>query len=896
MPGQDLGGLEKVLRVGEGRRLKRLAEQAAYITTLEPDFEKLSDAELAAKTVEFRERIERGESLEELLFEAFAAVREARKRESDQRIFDVQLMGGIVLHEGDIAEMKTGEGKTFVATLPLYLNALPGTGVHLVTVNDYLAQRDAEWNRGVFERLGMTVAHIENMMPFTERKAAYDCDITYGTNSEFGFDYLRDNMSVSLEQCVQRGHTFAIVDEVDSILVDEARTPLIISGEPETAAQVYHDFARVARTMRGMEQPKAQPGGSVESQIPPGIDFLYDEKFKTVAPMESAIEKVERALGLENLYDPRNVQLVNHLNQALKAQALYQRDVDYVVQDGEVKIVDEFTGRIMEGRRWSEGLHQAVEAKEGVRIQEEHITLATITLQNYFRLYEKLGGMTGTAKTEEKEFVEIYGTNVVEIPTNEAVARLDENDYIYKTIDGKFAAVIEDIKERHAKGQPVLVGTIAVETSEFLSTLLTRAGIKHNVLNAKEHAREAEIIKDAGQLGAVTIATNMAGRGVDIKLGEGVVELGGLYVLGTERHESRRIDNQLRGRSGRQGDPGESRFYLSAQDNLVRLFAGDRIYRIIDRFKIPEDQPMEAKILSKQIENAQKKVEEQNFVSRKNVLKYDDVMNKQRVVIYEQRRKVLEGADLSEEVTGWLDEVVERAVEAYVDPESGDVDLDALTTHMQQLYGSEITPDELKEDGITDRPALVEEFIEDAREEYAGKEEELGAELMRDLERFVILQVVDTRWREHLENMDYLREGVHLRAMAQKDPLVEYTSEGHAMFQELNAQIREEVLALLFHAQLAPEDAEELRRAQEAQTLAAGNGGGLSYEHESIAGAEAIAAAGLGAAGLGGDPAAGMVSTVERPQQRVVGEHEKVGRNEPCWCGSGKKFKKCHGA
>jgi len=888
MPSQDLGALEKVLRVGEGRRLKRLAEQAAYVATLEPDFEKLSDAELAAKTVEFKQRLENGEELENLLFEAYAAVREAAKRALGQRPFDVQVMGGIVLHEGDIAEMKTGEGKTLVATQPLYLNALTGRGVHLVTVNDYLAKRDAEWMAPVYEKLGLRAAYIENMMPFAERKEAYEADITYGTNSEFGFDYLRDNMVVSLDQCVQRSHTYAIVDEVDSILIDEARTPLIISGEPETAAQVYVDFARIARTLVGHPQPKAQPGGGpVEAQIPPGTDFLYDEKFKTVAPMESAIEKVERALRLDNLYAPQNVQLVNHLIQALKAQALYQRDVDYVVQDGEVKIVDEFTGRIMEGRRWSEGLHQAVEAKEGVRIQEEHVTLATITLQNYFRLYEKLAGMTGTAKTEEKEFVEIYGTHVVEIPTNRPVARADENDFIYKTKEGKFAAVLEDIKERHERGQPILVGTIAVETSEYLSALLTRGGIKHNVLNAKEHAREAEIIKDAGQVGAVTIATNMAGRGVDIKLGEGVVDLGGLYVLGTERHEARRIDNQLRGRSGRQGDPGESRFYLSAQDDLVRLFAGDRIYRIIDRFKIPEDQPMEAKILSRQIESAQKKVEEQNFVSRKNVLKYDDVMNKQRVVIYEQRRRVLEGDDFSEEVKGWIDEVVERAVETYVDPETNQVDLDALAAHMQQLYGSEITADELREDKVTERTALVEEFIDDARDEYAAKEEELGGELMRELERFVILQVVDTRWREHLENMDYLREGVGLRAMAQKDPLVEYTSEGHQMFQELNALIREEVLGTLFHAQLAPEDAAELRAAQEEQALMAGNGG-LSYEHESEAGASVIAGA------LGGEATA--VSTLQAPAQRTVGEHEKLGRNDPCWCGSGKKFKKCHGA
>jgi preprotein translocase subunit SecA len=886
MPGQDLGALEKVLRVGEGRRVKRLAEQAAYVATLEPDLEKLSDAELAAKTVEFKQRLENGEELENLLFEAYAAVREAAKRSLGQRPFDVQVMGGIVLHEGDIAEMKTGEGKTLVATQPLYLNALTGRGVHLVTVNDYLAKRDAEWMGPVYEKLGMRSAYIENMMPFSERQDAYAADITYGTNSEFGFDYLRDNMTVALDQCVQRSHAYAIVDEVDSILVDEARTPLIISGEPETAANVYVDFARIAKTLKGMPQPKAKPGGGTDD-IPPGIDFTYDEKFKTVAPMESAIEKVERALGIENLYAPQNVQLVNHLSQALKAEALYQRDVDYVVQDGEVKIVDEFTGRIMEGRRWSEGLHQAVEAKEGVRIQEEHVTLATITLQNYFRLYEKLAGMTGTAKTEEKEFVEIYGTHVVEIPTNRPVARADNNDFIYKTKEGKFNAVVDDIKERHEKGQPILVGTIAVETSEYLSALLTRAGIKHNVLNAKEHAREAEIIKDAGQIGAVTIATNMAGRGVDIKLGEGVLDLGGLYVLGTERHEARRIDNQLRGRSGRQGDPGESRFYLSAQDDLVRLFAGDRIYRIIERFKIPEDQPMEAKILSRQIESAQKKVEEQNFVARKNVLKYDDVMNKQRVVIYEQRRRVLEGDDFSEEVKGWIDEVVERAVDAFVDPETDQVDVEALTGHMQQLYNSEITADELREDKVTDRNALVEEFIEDAREEYVAKEEELGSDLMRELERFVILQVVDTRWREHLENMDYLREGVGLRSLAQKDPLVEYTSEGHQMFQELNALIREEVLGTLFHAQLAPEDAEQLRAAQEQQATMAGNGG-LSYEHEQAMGADAIAGA------LGGEAAA--VGTLQRPQQRTVAEHEKLGRNDPCWCGSGKKFKKCHGA
>src|SRR5215208_3447368 len=690
---QQLGSLEKVLRFGEGRRVKRLAEQAAYIATLEPEYEALSDAELTGKTAEFKQRIENGEPADELVFEAFAAVREAFKRSMDVRLFDVQLMGGIVLHEGDIAEMRTGEGKTFVAVQPLYLNALTGNSVHLVTVNDYLAQRDPEWTKPVWEALGMRASFIQNMMPFDERRDAYAAEVVYGTNSEFGFDYLRDNMAVTLDGVVQRGHDFAIVDEVDSILIDEARTPLIISGEPETAAQVYYDFARIARSLNGYASGPGDPKGAAEAS---GAEF--DEKHKTTSPMHGSIEAVERTLGIDNLYDPRNAQLVNHLNQALKAEALYKRDVDYVIQDGEVKIVDEFTGRIMEGRRWSEGLHQAIEAKEGVKIQEENVTLATITLQNYFRLYEKLAGMTGTAKTEEKEFVEIYGLNVVEIPTNVPVVRQDQNDLIFKTKDSKFDAVIEDIADRNEAGQPVLVGTIDVETSEHLAQRLQRRGVPHNVLNAKQHEREAEIIKDAGQIGAVTIATNMAGRGVDIKLGEGVRELGGLYVLGTERHEARRIDNQLRGRSGRQGDDGESRYYLSGQDQVVRLFAGDRIYNIMERFKLPDDQPMEASILSKQIENAQKKVEEQNFVMRKNVLKYDDVMNKQRTVIYAQRRQVLEGEDLSEQVREWIDEVVENVVDTYTREEYAEEwDLGALTQAMHDLYGSDITPAELQE-------------------------------------------------------------------------------------------------------------------------------------------------------------------------------------------------------
>ena len=897
----QLGSFEKALRVGEGRRLKRLREQADYITSLEPEWEKLTDDELAAKTVEFKQRIENGEDIDELVFEAYATVREAFKRTMGVRLFDVQLMGGIVLHEGDIAEMKTGEGKTFVASQPLYLNALTGNNVHLVTVNDYLAKRDATWVAPVYEKLGMRAAYIENMMAPEARDAAYAAEITYGTNSEFGFDYLRDNMAVSLDGTVQRGHYYAIVDEVDSILIDEARTPLIISGEPEVAPQVYYDFARVVRQMDGIPY-KAPSKLDREARDDPDADYTFDEKFKTVSPLPRGIEKVERALKIDNLYDPRNSQLVNHLNQALKAESLYHLDRDYVIQDSEVKIVDEFTGRIMEGRRWSEGLHQAVEAKEGVKIQEEHVTLATITLQNYFRLYEKLAGMTGTAKTEEKEFVEIYDLHVVEIPTNVDVARADENDLIFKTPDEKFQAVMADIKERHEKGQPVLVGTIAVETSEYLSALLERNGIPHSVLNAKQHEQEAQIIKDAGQQQAVTIATNMAGRGVDIKLGEGVLERGGLYVLGTERHEARRIDNQLRGRSGRQGDPGESRFYLSGQDDLVRLFAGDRIFKIMDRFKIPEGEPMEAGILSRQIENAQKKVEEQNFVMRKNVLKYDDVLNKQRTVIYAQRRQVLEGEDLLEEVQAWIREVVERVVDQYTSAEDQDIDLDALVQAMKDLYATEITVDELREEVGVDREALIDEFAEDALDEYKAKEESFGEHpdtgqpLMRELERFVILQVVDTRWREHLENMDYLREGVHLRAMAQKDPLVEYTSEGHAMFEELNAAIREEVVFTLFHAELAPEDAEMLAM-QDGQ----GNGAALEYEHQSLAGADAIAAAGMAGGELGGSVSTAGASMAPVGSgsvitgQRVVADKDKIGRNDPCWCGSGKKFKKCHG-
>ena len=895
MPGRDLGPLDRILRAGEGRRIKRLAEQADYVASLEPGYEKLSNRELADLTIAFRERLDQGEPLGELVFEAYAAAREGAKRSIGERPFDVQIMGAIVLHEGDIAEMKTGEGKTLVATLPLYLNALTGDNVHLVTVNDYLAQRDTDWMQPVFESLGMRAAFVRSQMPFAERRDAYAAEITYGTNSEFGFDYLRDNMAVSLENTVQRSHTYAIVDEVDSILIDEARTPLIISGEPETAAKTYYDFARLAKSLSASEA-KFIPRGMPKSQD--DSDYEYDKKFKTVSPRESCVEKVEKTLGIDNLYDPRNAQMVNHLHQALKAESLYTRDVEYVVEEGEVKIVDEFTGRIMEGRRWSEGLHQAVEAKEGVAIKEEHLTLATITLQNYFRLYDKLAGMTGTAKTEDQEFQEIYDLSVVEVPTNVPVARYDENDLIFKTKDAKFNAAIADIKERHKAGQPVLVGTISVEISEYLAKLLEREGIKHTVLNAKQHESEAEIIADAGARGSVTIATNMAGRGVDIKLTDDIRERGGLYVLGTERHESRRIDNQLRGRSGRQGDPGETRFYLSAEDEVVRLFAGDRIYKIIDRFKLPEDEPMEAAILSKQIENAQKKVEEQNFVTRKNVLKYDDVMNAQRHVIYEQRGRVLDGDDLQDEIRSWIDETVASLIESHtVEEFADDWDIDGLFREVADLYDTEITPDELDVRRMP-REEIIDEFQEDAQDAYSVKEEQIGVELMRQIERYLTLQTVDARWREHLDAMDYLREGIHLRAMAQKDPLAEYRSEGHGLFEELSATIKAEVVRHLFHVEVEEQDADGLVPEDGVVEY--------EYEHEQTAGADAISAAGGAAVATAGAVAGGASSTTSaggggsttatapRHEQRV--DVDKVGRNNPCPCGSGKKYKRCHGA
>jgi preprotein translocase subunit SecA len=818
--------LNRVLRVGEGRKLKELEHVARAANRLADEVEALDDdairSRFAALRDDVRARIADGAEVEATLRdvepEAYALVREAAWRSMQMRHFDVQIMGGACLHRGWIAEMKTGEGKTLVATLPVALNSLAGRGVHLVTVNDYLARRDAKWMSPVYDFLGITVGVIQAQMPSDQRRAAYGSDVTYGTNSEFGFDYLRDNLAVELAATVQRGHAFAIVDEVDSILIDEARTPLIISGQPEDAASTYYELARIAKRLKV------------------GEDYEVDEKRKTVAPTEECVHKVERWLGIDNLYAPGNGQMVNHFIQALKAESLYKRDVEYVVtEDGEVKIVDEFTGRIMEGRRWSEGLHQAVEAKEGVKIEAENITVATVTIQNYFRMYEKLAGMTGTAATEANEFAEIYKLEVTSIPTNVPMVRADQNDYIYKTKDEKFAAVVNDIAERHEKGQPVLVGTIDIETSEHLSGLLSRRGVPHNVLNAKQHEREAEIIQDAGQPGAVTIATNMAGRGVDIKLGEGVPEAGGLYVLGTERHESRRIDNQLRGRSGRQGDPGETRFYLSAEDQVVRLFAGDRIYKILDRLGPPEGDPIEHKLLTRQIEGAQKRVEEHNFEIRKNVLKYDDVLNKQREVVYEQRRDVLEGADISDEILMWIDETVEGIVEAHTDLQFAEEwDLEGMMVGLRSIYPVSFALEDLGPAGEIQRDDLLDRVAADARRAYALKEEgvsKIDPELMRRAERFFLLQTIDARWREHLDNMDYLRDGIHLRGLAQKDPLVEYRREGHQMFGEMMAEVQEEVVKNLFHFHVEVQDQSGQTQSVDPFELARREGP-LVLEHE----------------------------------------------------------------
>ncbi len=941
------GLIDRALRMGESKQFKEYEGRVDSINRIEPEMELLEDSELRTEADALRERARNGEPLDDLLPEAFALAREAARRTLGQRHFDVQLIGGMVLHSGAIAEMKTGEGKTLTATLPVFLNTLAGKAVHLVTVNDYLARRDAEWMRPIYEALGVTVSAIQEGDDPPTRREKYACDVTYGTNSEFGFDYLRDNMAGSLDECVQRGHEFAIVDEVDNILIDEARTPLIISGRPEQAADLYYTFARLAKQMKGEpHKEKLKSLGESKDTREADYDYEYDEKHKTVAPTERGIAKAEEFLGVENLYLGEHGTLVNHLIQALKAESLYKRGVEYEIVDGQVMIIDEFTGRILEGRRWSEGLHQAVEAKEGVQIREENQTLATITLQNYFRLYDKLSGMTGTALTEAQEFMKIYKMPTVEIPTNVPMVRDDHNDQIYKTKNGKWRSVINEIEARHQAGQPILVGTISVEVSEMISAELKRRGVEHVVLNAKpEHAqREGETIAQAGRKGAVTIATNMAGRGVDIKLGgnpegmavtelrklgltqddesyeeeeramieqlrascdaeaEEVRQLGGLFICGTERHESRRIDNQLRGRSGRQGDPGESRFFLAAEDDLIRLFAGERIYKILDRLgpvnEAGEEEPLEAKMLTRTIENAQKKVEEQNFLIRKRVLEYDDVMNEQRRVVYKYRREILEGKDMSDAAREGVGEVVSSMVDDYT---PGDViedwDLGELQTQVQQLWPATFDVSVLQPEH-TDREDVREQLLADALAAYDRREQEFGDEIMRQLERAILLQIIDNRWREHLYEMDYLREGIHLRGFAQIDPLVAYKNEGFAMFEALMHSIWEEFARLIFHVEVevAPRAQEEFAPAQQPGRVDYSGGG---PEQPSALGQAAVATAtGPGVAAEQAIEEGGQAGNgAPREQETVVkDEREKIGRNDPCWCGSGKKYKKCHGA
>src|SRR5918997_301553 len=839
--------------MGEGRKLKVLQNRVEAVSALEPEIEKLSDSQLREKTDEFRERLATGETIDDLLPEAFSVVREVSRRTLGMRPFDEQVMGGIVLHEGKIAEMKTGEGKTLAATMPVYLNALQGKGVHVVTVNDYLARRDAAWMGEIYTFLGLEVGLIQENMDFDERKIAYHSDVTYGTNAQFGFDYLRDNIATSPDQLVQRELNFGIVDEVDSILVDEARTPLIISGMPETAADVYYRFAAIVPRLKS------------------GEDYEVDEKKQQVAPTESGVEKVEKALGIENLYDDVNTNLVNHLNQALRAQTLFHKDDEYIVTDGQVYIVDEFSGRVLEGRRYSEGLHQAIEAKEGVEIREENQTVATVTIQNFFRMYEKLAGMTGTAATEADEFMHTYKMEVVSIPTHKEMIRDDKDDLVYKTEKSKHKAVVEDIAERHQQGQPVLVGTVSVEVSERLAALLKRRGIRHNVLNAKQHEREAEVIAEAGERGAVTIATNMAGRGTDIKLGEGVTEVGGLYVLGTERHEARRIDNQLRGRSGRQGDPGESRFYLSFEDELLRLFGGQRMQGIIERIGLEEDVPIEAGMISNSVRRAQEQVESRNFQMRKRILEYDDVLNKQREVIYGIRRDILMGEDV--DTAGYVEDVLTGVVSEYA---SADVypeewDLDALQAEINRFYPSTVDLKALDVETLTGEKVL-EMVLEDAHarlEERRVEWDERMADLEKrglartdgvasfwEAERRTLLSVVDSRWREHLYEMDNLREGIGWRGLSQRDPLVEYKREGFDLFQEMERGLKEDYVTYIYRI-------ENIKlREEEMQQLTYSGGEEPNQRPKSP------------------------------PQRRPEG---KVGRNEPCRCGGGKKNKKCPG-
>ena len=904
--------LDKVLRAGEGKILRKLQSLATQVNSLETHFTGMSDAELKGMTVEFRQRLASGETLDDLLPETFAVVREAARRTLGQRHYDVQLMGGAALHLGNIAEMRTGEGKTLVSTLPAYLNALSGNGVHVVTVNDYLAARDAQWMGRVHRFLGLSVGTILANMDPVARRQAYEADITYGTNNEFGFDYLRDNMAHTPNDRVQRGHNFAIVDEVDSILIDEARTPLIISGPADQATKWYSEFARLV------------------PRLVKDTDYEVDEMKRTVGILDPGVEKVENWLGIDNLYESVNTPLVGYLNNALKALNLFRRDKDYVVMDGEVLIVDEHTGRMLAGRRYNEGMHQAIEAKEGVPIQNENQTLATITLQNFFRLYDKLAGMTGTAMTEAAEFNQIYKLGVVPIPTNRTAQRIDSVDLVYRTENAKFNAVIADIVERHRKGQPVLVGTASVEKSELLSDYLTKAGIPHNVLNAKQHEREASIIAAAGRKGAVTVATNMAGRGTDIMLGgnpefiaqktladrgldpvenqvaydqawpaalesaqqavatehETVIQAGGLYVLGTERHESRRIDNQLRGRSGRQGDPGETRFYLSLQDDLMRLFKGEIVNSFLTRFNVPDDVPIEAKMVTNAIRSAQTQVEAQNFELRKNVLKYDEVMNRQRLVIYSERNRILNGEDVAEHIQNFMYDTVEAYVAAATAegyPE--DWDYETLWTALKTLYPVTLEIDQVAKSAGGTRSDISADFLAeqihtDTSQAFAKREATLTAPVMRELERRVILTVLDRKWREHLYEMDYLQEGIGLRAMAQKDPLVEYQREGYDLFMAMMDSIKEESVGFLFNVEVTVSTQKDFD----------GNGtvDDVQVEAKGLETKAAPTQLTYSAPSETGEVKASVARTENS-------EFENIGRNDECPCGSGKKFKKCHG-
>src|SRR6266849_3279803 len=864
--------LTKVLGDPNAREVKRHLERVADINQLEPLLEKLSDDELRAKTAELRQRLANGEQLEDVHVEAFAVVREAARRTIGLRPFDVQHVGGIVLHQGKIAEMKTGEGKTLVAVLPLYLNALEGKGAHLITVNDYLARRDAGWNAPIYHALGMSVAvighemsllydpdfldethpdpRLQHLRPVT-RPEAYQADITYGTNSEFGFDYLRDNMAVDLSQCVQRGLNFAIVDEVDTILIDEARTPLIISGQAQESTEKYYQYAKLI------------PRLATE-------DYTVDEKTKSAALTEEGIAKIERWTGVKNVYELEHVDEAHQINQALKAFTLYKRDRDYLVKDGEVIIVDDFTGRQQPGRRWADGLHQAVEAREGVKVQQETQTLATITYQNYFRLYTKLAGMTGTAVTEAEEFDKIYKLQVVVIPTHKPMIRDDHADLIYKTEDAKFKAVADEIQEVASKGRPVLVGTVSVEKSERLARLLEKRGVPHEVLNAKQHEREALIVANAGQPGAVTIATNMAGRGTDIVLGPGVADGGGLHIVGTERHESRRIDNQLRGRSGRQGDPGSSRFFLALDDDLMRIFGGERIKSMMNMLRVADDEPIESRLVSRQIEGAQTKVEGHNFDARRYLVEYDDVMNKQREIIYGERRKVLEGADLREQVQGWIRKAVADAVNEHCESRHPDNwDLEGLVTQLGAVFPlppfSELPADEFGET----KEAAVERLMEYADAAYKAKEAEMTEPMMRKIEQFVVLKTIDSKWISYLTEMEHFKEGIGLRAFGQKDPLVEYKNEAFQAFQELLNGIQFDIATTVFRVQLVKEPPPPTPPA-------------------ALASARGRQAGAATATATAGSPNGGEGSAVPVPAG-------KLGRNDPCWCGSGKKYKKCHG-